>query len=142
MLINCYAGFKFVHNCYLLQCLSFSCKVVYVNLWIFMRWVLLNCKKMYRKCNKKYVIAIVSFLAFRAVYIFISFHVESQGNTLEVTKTSSCSISQDIMHSRIKNTCRKITKGYRQVIIFSIITADLTTFNYMLLICRIHLILF
>ena len=133
LFINCYVGSKFVHNCYLFLFVLFNlqrCKCDNVNLWIFMRWVLLNCKKMYRKCNKKYVIAIVSFLAFRAVCIFINFHDESQSNALEVTKTSSCSISQDIMHSRIKNTCRKLTKGYRQVIIFSIIIADLTTFNF------------
>ena len=75
----------------------------------------------------KFVLVLATFTWFVVVLMYLDIAYTRnkvvsniiQGNVAVTSQPFSCSIVQDIAHSRIKNTIRKITEKYKQVTIRS-----------------------
>ena len=66
---------------------------------------------------RKLGIFVFLFTTFGIVFVYFNKveNVNIEQDTSVVNEDSSCSIIQDIVHSRIKNTKRKITEDYKEV---------------------------
>ena len=64
----------------------------------------------------RYIVALFTIILLGILYTSRGFlQKDSVLNHLEVKQPSTCSVIQDIAHSRVRNACEQITESYTQV---------------------------